>query len=35
MISYFLGGKAKSDPEEWAPNLEVVHEGMWYRLVEV
>lgn len=31
-LSYFLGGKAKSDPEEWAPNLEAVYETIKYAI---
>ncbi len=31
-LSYFLGGKAKSDLEEWVPNLEAVHETIKYAI---
>lgn len=31
-LSYFLGGKAKSDPKEWVPNLKAVHETIKYAI---
>jgi hypothetical protein len=31
-LSYYLGGKAPSDPETWAPNMEVVRATIKYAI---
>ena len=31
-LSYFLGGKAKSDPKDWTPDLSVVRATIQYAI---
>jgi hypothetical protein len=31
-LSYFLGGKAKSDPKDWTPDLSAVHATIKYAI---
>jgi hypothetical protein len=31
-LSYFLGGKARSDPKDWTPTLSAVHATIKYAI---
>jgi hypothetical protein len=31
-LSYFLGGKAKSDPKDWTPNMSAVYATIKYAI---
>jgi hypothetical protein len=31
-LSYFLGGKARSDPKKWVPKMDAVHETIKYTI---